>query len=225
MENGKWKMNIQLGDCLELITEIPDASVDAIICDAPYFMGMTHNGQKGKFSDLVALAPFYKQLFRQFDRVCKPRRCIYFFTDWWGYAFYYPIFDSVLGAKNGLVWDKRSGAGAYYTSHHEWILFHCDKSQIMKGSNVIREIPGFSIGAKKVDGEKVHPTQKPTALIEKLITDSTQPGDTVLDPMMGSGTTGVACVNTGRNFIGFELDENYFEIATRRIIEAREINP
>lgn len=211
-------MNIQLGNCLELITEIPDASVDAIICDAPYFMGMTHNGQKGQFSDLVALAPFYRQLFREFDRVCKPRRCVYFFTDWRGYAFYYPIFDSVLGARNALVWDKRHGPGPYFTLHHEMILFHCEKGRFMKACNVIRDIPAFGNGAKKTDGEKVHPTQKPVALIEKLITDSTQPGDTVLDPMMGSGTTGVACKRTGRNFIGFENQEKYFDIATKRIL-------
>jgi DNA modification methylase len=85
---------------------------------------------------------------------------------------------------------------------------------------VLTGIKSFNGGAKATNGEKVHPTQKPVELIEKLILDSTQPGMTVLDPMMGSGTTGVACVKTGRNFIGFELDENYFEIASRRIADA-----
>lgn len=66
-------------------------------------------------------------------------------------------------------------------------------------------------------GSKLHPTQKPVSLMEELILTYTNPGDTVLDNCMGSGTTGVACVNTGRKFIGIELDERYFNIAKERI--------
>ena len=66
-----------------------------------------------------------------------------------------------------------------------------------------------------------HPTQKPIKLIRKLIVRYTSPGDTILDPFMGSGTTGVACHLTGRNFIGIEIDETYFNIATRRIEDAQ----
>lgn len=69
---------------------------------------------------------------------------------------------------------------------------------------------------------KVHPTQKPVALMEYLIKTYTNPGDTVLDNCMGSGTTGVACVNTGRNFVGIEMDATYFGIAQRRILAAQE---
>ena len=76
-----------------------------------------------------------------------------------------------------------------------------------------------SSGAKKTDGEKEHPTQKPVALIEKMIQDSTEPGAVVLDTFMGSGTTAVACLRTGRNYIGFELDEGYLALAQRRIAE------
>ena len=69
---------------------------------------------------------------------------------------------------------------------------------------------------------KIHPTQKPTALLEWLIKTYTNEGDTVLDNCMGSGSTGVACVNTNRNFIGIELDDNYFKIAEDRINKAKE---
>ena len=68
------------------------------------------------------------------------------------------------------------------------------------------------------DKEKVHPTQKPVALCEYFIKTYTNEGDTVLDNCMGSGSTGVACVNTNRNFIGIELDEKYFKIAEERIL-------
>ena len=70
------------------------------------------------------------------------------------------------------------------------------------------------------EGKTVHPTQKPVALMEYLIKTYTNEGDTVLDNCMGSGTTGVACVNTGRNFIGMEREFKYFRIARQRIKEA-----
>lgn len=91
------------------------------------------------------------------------------------------------------------------------------------GKRYPRDIFHFS-APKKLwgrDAEKCdHPTQKPVALCEYLIKTYTNEGETVLDNCMGSGTTGVACVNTGRNFIGMELDEYYFEIASKRIAEA-----
>ena len=71
----------------------------------------------------------------------------------------------------------------------------------------------------------LHPTQKPVALMEYLIRTYTNEGDTVLDFTMGSGTTGVACANTGRRFIGIELDDGYFEIAQRRVAEAYSLQP
>ena len=72
------------------------------------------------------------------------------------------------------------------------------------------------------DGKRFHPTQKPVALLEYLIKTYTNEGETVLDNCMGSGSTGVACVNTNRNFIGIELDENYFRIAENRIKETEQ---
>ena len=111
-------------DCLEAIKQLPDSCVDCIITDPPYFLGMTHNGKKGNFKDLSICKPFYRELFNEFNRVKKPEACIYFFTDWRGYAFYYPLFDGVLGASNMLVWDKLSGPGNHYAFIHELILFH-----------------------------------------------------------------------------------------------------
>jgi DNA modification methylase len=81
-------------------------------------------------------------------------------------------------------------------------------------------IKSFGGGAKTTNGSKVHPTQKPVELIERFITDSTKQGMTVLDPMMGSGTTGVACANMGRTFIGIEQQRKYFDITCERIERA-----
>ena len=204
------------GDCIEKIKEIPTASVDLIIADPPYFQGMTHNGQKAAFNDLIVCKPFFEKLADEMKRILKPTGEIYIFCDWRGYAFYYPIFSAKLPIKNLIVWDKISGAGNFYTYSHEFIIYGtmCNKNK--KGTNVWRE-KGFSSGAKSTNGEKVHPTQKPVELIEKIIENSSERGDVVLDPFMGSGTTGVACARTGRQFIGIEIDSNYFNIAKNRI--------
>lgn len=84
------------------------------------------------------------------------------------------------------------------------------------GTNVWR-MKAFCSGAKTSNGEKIHPTQKPWELIAKAIEDSTEPGAVVLDTFMGSGTTAVACLKTGRNYIGFKLDEKYHAIAMERV--------
>jgi site-specific DNA-methyltransferase (adenine-specific) len=87
------------------------------------------------------------------------------------------------------------------------------KEYVQEFTNYPRNVLEYGLD----EGSKVHPTQKPVALMEYLIRTYTNPGDTVLDNCMGSGTTGVACVNTGRSFIGIEKDEAYFALAKQRI--------
>lgn len=203
-------------DCLEGIKRIPDVSIDAIITDPPYFIGMTHNGKKGDYNDLIIMKPFFDSLFNEFSRVIKENGKVYIFCDWRTYAFYYPLLLKHINVRNMLVWDKISGPGSSYTFTHELILFAEKGVPYMKGSNIFR-LPGFSGGAKKTNGEMLHPTQKPVEIIEKLITDSTQEGDLVLDCFMGSGTTAVASKKLNRNFIGFEIQEKYITISENRL--------
>jgi site-specific DNA-methyltransferase (adenine-specific) len=123
--------------------------------------------------------------------------------------------------KNILVWDKNSfGMGDLYGQYapsYEFIIFAV-KEQGRK-LNGKRERDLLSFQKTKCD---LHPTQKPVDLLEYLITKSSNENDTILDPFMGSGSTGVACVKTNRNFIGIELDENYFNIAKKRIRKVEE---
>ena len=105
---------------------------------------------------------------------------------------------------------------------HELILFHCGKGVSIGATNIIDNIRSFASGAKLVEGEKVHPTQKPVALIRKLIEDSTRPGDLILDTFGGSGTTAVAAIESGRNFVLMEQDEIYYFTAQKRIKDAYE---
>ena len=219
-------------DCLEGLAAIPDKSVDAIITDPPYFLSMGHAGSRTNakageqlasnrtFNDLAICMPFYKQLFAEYARVLKETGSFYFFTDWRGYAYYFPLLNAALPVRNLICWDKKSGPGSFYAFAHELIVFgtYLPKTKGGVGTNVWRE-SAFNSGARKTNGEKVHPTQKPVELIEKMIEDSTEPGAVVLDTFMGSGTTAVACLRTGRQYIGFELDEKYHAIAQRRIEE------
>lgn len=218
-------------DCLDGLREVPDHSVDLIVTDPPYFLSMGHAGSKTNaqsvqlnsnraFNDLAICTPFYRQLFEEFARVLKETGSFYFFTDWRGYAYYFPLINASLPVRNLIVWDKKSGPGSFYSFAHELIIFgtYRSKTKAGVGSNVWREA-AFSSGARSTDGEKVHPTQKPVALLTRMIEDSTEPGAVVLDTFMGSGTTAVACLKSGRQFIGFELDEQYHAIAQQRIAE------
>lgn len=210
-------------DCLEGIGRIPTGSIQTVICDPPYFCGMTHNGRKGTFGDLNVSKPFFSTLFREIARVLTGTGCVYWFCDWRTEGFYFPLLTLHVPVMNVLVWYKGAGPGNFYTSEHEMVIFATKNTQFRcKGArNVLRGIPAFCSGAKRTNGEMVHPTQKPVELIARLITDSTAEGDTVLDCFMGSGTTAVAALRTGRRFVGFEIDENYHAIALRRIEQER----
>ena len=214
-------------DCLEGLKEIPDKSVDCVIADPPYFINMGHGGSSQTFknaanrnpvgnglvanrtfNDLNIVAPFYKTLFQELARVLNDSG-----------HFYNPIAQQFLPVRNMLVWDKGGAPGSYYTYAHELVMFGTYQKRLLHagGSNVVKGIKAFCSGAASTNGEKVHPTQKPVELIEKFIIDSTEPGAVILDPFMGSGTTAVAALRTGRRFIGFELDEQYHAIATKRV--------
>ncbi len=221
-------------DCLEGLKAVPDKSVDVIITDPPYFLSMGHAGSKSNvaamksdalnsnraFNDLAICTPFYKTLFAEYARVLKDTGSFYFFTDWRGYAYYFPLLNAALPVRNLICWDKIAGPGSFYSFAHEFIIFgtYQSKTKAGVGSNVWR-MQAFSSGAKKTNGLKMHPTQKPVEIIQKMIEDSTEPGGVVLDTFMGSGTTAVACLRTGRNYIGFELDESYHYLAQSRIAE------
>jgi len=207
-------------DCLEGLAKIPDQSVKAVITDPPYFCGMTHNGTKGTFIDLNLARPFFKQVFSEFLRIIEPCGEVYIFCDWRTYLFFYPILEQLFTVRNRITWDKKSGAGCYYSFSHEDIIFCTNPSPVFKGYKKGRNVwrmPSFASGAKKTNGQKVHPTQKPLELIQRLVESATQEGDTVVDAFAGSGTTAVACQSLNRNFIGFELQEKYVKIAQQRL--------
>ena len=203
-------------DCVVGIKKLPDASIDAIITDPPYFLGVTHNGKKGTYSDLIIMKPFFSTLFFEMDRVLKKNGKLYLCCDWRTYPFLYPILDEYLPAKNLLVWNKISGPGNQYAFAHEFIIF-CSKANVNIGGLNIFSMRAFCSGAKATNGEKQHDTQKPIELFEKFILDSTKEGDVILDCFMGAGTLAIAAIKTKRSYIGFEIQEKYCKIAENRI--------
>ena len=213
-------IQLNLGCCIEGLSELQTGSIDAVITDPPYFCGMTHNGTKGTYNDLNMVKPFFAQVFSEFQRVLKPDGEIYIFCDWRTYPFFYPLLESILTVRNRITWDKISGAGCYYSFTHEDIIFCTNNNKLYKrkkkGQNIWR-MPAFCSGAKKTNGSKVHPTQKPLELIERLILSATEEGETVLDAFAGSGTTALACQQLNRKFVGFEIQEKYYDIALTRL--------
>ena len=231
-------INIQQGDCLELMQQIPDKSIDMILCDLP--SGTTKN----KWDNIIPL----DTLWVGYLRIIKDNGAIVLFAD--------GMFTAKLMMSNpkywryNLIWDKQRGCDFLNAnikplkSHEDICVFYKHKPTYNKqywystpykltkngslsnnygerGVAYTESADGrrnpLSILSFPRDGKKVHPTQKPVALLEYLIKTYTNEGETVLDNCMGSGSTGVACINTNRNFIGMELDEKYFEIAKERL--------
>ena len=229
-------------DCLIGMKNIPNKSIDMILCDLPY--GTTQN----KWDSVIPL----DKLWEQYCRIIKDNGAIVLFAQ--------TPFDKVLGCSNikmlryEWIWEKTTATGHLNAKKmpmkaHENILVFYKKLPTYNpqkttghtpvhsytkhqddGSNYGKTVVGISGGGSteryprsvqrfKSDKQKcaLHPTQKPVELLEYLIKTYTNEGDLVLDNCMGSGSTAVACLNTNRKFLGFELDENYFNIANKRL--------
>ena len=214
------KIDLLQGDCLELMKDIPDASIDMILCDLPY--GTTRN----KWDTIIPLEP----LWEQYERVIKQNGAIVLFSQ-------QPFTSTLVSSNPALfryewIWEKANSTGFLNANKmplklHENIAVFYNTTRGALGTNYgkvpARHVSNSDGSRYPVDIIKfnkdhgMHPTQKPVALTEYLVRTYTNAGDTVLDNCMGSGTTGVACKNLGRDFIGIELDETYFNIAKERI--------
>jgi DNA modification methylase len=208
-------MTVQLiqGDCLEVMKSIPDKSIDVVITDPPY--GISADKGVGGFG----ASKTDKHYEGGWDSQIPDKQ----YFDW-----------MIKISKFAII-----SGGQYFTKFLEpnghWIIW--DKIGEIKFQNPFGdcEMMWTNINKKSVkkyiciqqgfvskEKYRFHPTQKPTELLRSIILDYTKEDDTILDQFMGSGTTGVACVQTGRNFIGIEIDEGYFNIAEKRIKDAQQ---
>ena len=214
-------VNLFNGDCLEVMDRLITlgVKVDAIITDPPYGISLTPQRKNGKFKDTKVLNDENINIIKEFlQRAEKLTDRVYMFASWKELGNIQPIFEEHFNYKNCIVWDKMwFGMGGNWRPNHEFILYGISKNKKDSGcipsnskENILRH--------RRVTPQKLlHSCEKPISLIEEIIN---QCGETVLDPFMGSGSTGVACINTNRKFIGIELDENYFKIAEDRIHKA-----
>lgn len=207
--------------CIDGMREMADESVDLIVTDPPYLMNYVSAWRKHSFgkikgdkSDFQLISDF----FTESARLLKDGGGIYSFCSWQSVDFFKQEFEKHFKLKNILVWNKNNhGSGdlaGSYAPKHEFILFGA------KGRHLLNKRIADVVNCQRVDVNKmVHPTEKPVPLLEIFIQNSSKVGDIILDPFSGCGSTGIACANLQRDFIGFELDENYAKIGNKRIKE------
>ena len=208
------------GDCLELMKNIPDGSVDLVLTDPPYGIDFQSNFRKNKFNKIENDSAVNAEFLDECKRVLKDTGAIYCFTRWDVYPSWIEQISKRFKVKNCIVWFKRGGGlgdlKKGYIYNHEFIIYCAEKNHRLNGK---RRNDVFEF-AKDAPSTYVHPTQRPISLLKEIIERSSNEGGVVLDCFMGSGSTGVACAKTNRQFIGIELDEGYFNIAKKRIEEA-----
>ena len=198
------------GDCLEILKNFKDNEIDVLITDPPY----GKKADKGTNGFGVAKNRRYssewdnnipsEDIFEEMLRVSK--RVIIFGGNYFAHV--------LPPSKCWIFWDKK-GDIKFKNPFADGELIYTNFTKPVK--KIVFKQQGFITDSKD---KRYHPTQKPSELMQMLLQEYTNENDLILDCFMGSGSTGVACMNTGRKFIGIELDNNYFDIASKRIEEA-----
>jgi site-specific DNA-methyltransferase (adenine-specific) len=198
------------GDCLEVMKEIPDKSVNLVLTDPPY--GIKESNEKNKTRGKYCSPKDYghydwdkqkvkKEYFEEIRRVSKNQ-----------VIFGGNYYASILGDSScWLVWDKDNGKNDFSDCELAWTSFKTAVRKFKWRWN------GMLQEDMKNKEKRVHPTQKPLPLFKWILEKYSQPNDIILDPFLGSGTTALACLELNRHFIGIELSPEYCEIARNRI--------
>lgn len=218
-------INLMLGDCLERMKEIQYGSVDMVLTDPPYGMDFQSNRRVGnaKFAKIANdnSLEWVDMFIDECHRVMADNSALYFFCSWHNIDYFKQAIERKFKLKNIIVWVKNNhGSGDLkggYAPQHEMVFYACKGRVLNRG----KRLPDVIYADKIPSSRLVHPTEKNISMLEVFVGQHTDIGFTVLDPFMGSGTTGAACVNLNRNFIGIELDEGYFSIAQERIQKAQ----
>ena len=219
-------IDLKHGDCLELMKDIPDGSVDLVLTDPPYMIetvgaGIYKQADKQYVKELDGIKDGFDE--KVLDEICRVVKKInvYFFCS---QKQIIPLIDYFVKKKNCnwniLSWHKSNpvpACGNKYLTDTEFVLFFREKGVKIYGEYETKFTYYVTPLNQKDKKQYEHPTIKPVKILQNLIVNSTLENGVVLDCFMGSGSTGVACVNTNRRFIGIELDDKYFEIAKQRI--------
>jgi len=208
-----------IGDCLELLPLIAEG-IDAVITDPPYGISLKtayksrKRGRLAESNDFPAIIgddePFDPTPWLAFERV------VLFGANWYC--------QRLPHSGAWIVWDKLDGLESKrpfgFNDNSDCELIWTNKG---KAARIIRHRWMGAMKGSEHREKRVHPTQKPIALLRTIVLNYTEYGDTILDPYMGSGSTGVACIQTGRKFVGVEIDPHYYKSAVRRIEKAEKL--
>ena len=234
-------IDLYKGDCLEILKDIPDKSVDLIVTDCPYRIvqgGCTNiprkdepsgifnrrntftqaNAKSGKLFDNNDIE--FKDWLPDVYRVLKDDTHCYIMINARNLKDLQQAAEDVgFKFQNILIWNKGNATpNRYYLNAYEMILM----LRKGKAKNINNMGCKNIIDIKNIRGGKLHPTEKPVELNKVFIENSSNEGDLVIDPFMGAGACGVACIELNRNFIGIEIDEKYFNIAKERLNENKD---
>lgn len=225
-------IDLRVGDCIELLDSVPDNSIDMVLTDPPYniskenkFHTMGRRGiDFGEWDKGFDLFSYIEPLFR----VCRNGANVVVFNDWknigdiakYAESIGFEIKDMIRWRKSNPMPRNRDRRFVVDYETAVWLVKPGGRwvfNRISKSYDRPEYCGPAPSGKEKVN----HPTQKPVWLMEGLIDNLSNKGDVVLDIFMGSGSTGVACMNKERNFIGFEMDGGYFKIARERMTNER----
>ena len=232
-------IDLRHGDCLEVMKDIPDKSIDLILTDPPYLIskksgfnsgGAWNNAEDKRLQKTPPKTDFgewdkkeidFFTVFKEFCRVLKYGGTVICFFDIWKMQYLKQIAEENRFKQFRLIrWDKTNPVPVnsklnYLSNATEYALTCVKGSKPTFHSEYNPGVFKYPICSGKE--RTAHPTQKPLNLMQELLEIHTNDNDVVLDPFMGSGSTGAACKNLNRNFIGIELNEEYFNIAKKRI--------
>ena len=209
-------------DCLEGMKLVNGKSIDMIITDPPYLMNYKSNRRikQEKFDYIMNDINSEEMIIKYIEecfRILKDNTAIYLFCSWHHIDFFKQEFEKYFKLKNLIVWNKNNhGSGdlkGAYAPKHELILYG------HKGRSLFREkrIPDVIDFPKVPSKQLLHPTEKPVGLLELFIKNSSDKDNIIFDGFIGSASTVITCLNTGRQYIGFELDNKYYNIANERV--------
>lgn len=209
------------GDAMDVLEELRPGDADLVVVDPPYMIGVASSGTEklNPWADLLNGARFFQPVIQHLKRITYPHGGVWWFCNWRGVvSVQKAVFDCAWKIESMLVWDKcwiGPGGTKGLRPSYEMValLAQGDFGLPNRG---LPDIKRSAVSSQKPNG---HPAEKPADLCHWLISES--PGGTVLDPFMGSGTTGEAAMSAGRKFIGIEIDERWFDVACRRIERAQ----
>lgn len=210
-------MKLLNGDCLDLLKDIPSKSVDVLYTDPPYIPpehSKTLTKYKKTLSEMVILESFYKRYLEEIDRVLKDDGILLLYCNSDSYAMFYIHLYPYVKKMRCFVWDKISCSLGYTFRHQHELILYGERMNMKCIKCGTGDIFKYKVVKAK---DKDHPAQKPVDLHKHILQNIVDKDKVVLDTFMGTGSIGLACKDLGCDYIGMELEIEYFNIAKEKL--------